>query len=148
VNALAASHGLVYIQTAETWVQTAAEHAKDRPTQTYTYPYYSADAVAVAGRQLYAEVYYPFSSSASYLGTEIFDLDKPSAPIRTIVGLGCLSSGAPGYGMAVFKQYLFEGCIAGRSEAGDVQVYDATKGQMQHPTRVLPGGNVGVAIGP
>jgi hypothetical protein len=148
VAALAASDGLVYIETDEKWVQTAAEHSKTGPPQMYTYPYYSANAVAVDQGQLYAEVLYPAASSLSYVGTEIFKLNQPSTPIRTIVGLDCLSSGAVGYGMAVFQEYLFEGCISGGGEAGDVQVYDSTQSGEQHSIMRLPGGNVGVAIGP
>lgn len=149
VNALAASHSLVYIQTSESWVQSAGEHSTGRGVRYYRYPYYSANGVAIDGRQLYAEVYYPVRRSL-YLGTEVFDLDQPSAPLRLIVGGGChelASGGALGYGVAVFKRYLFESCIDGQP-AGLVQVYDATKSGLQQPIRTLHGGLAGIAIGP
>jgi hypothetical protein len=149
VDALAASHGVVYIQTSETWVQSAAEHSTSHGVSYYRYPYYSADGVVTDAEHLYAEVYYP-SGSSFYLGTEIFDLDQPSGPVRTIVGTGCqvsVSGGALGYGIAVYKQYLFESCIDGQ-QAGVVQVYDSTESGMQRPIRQLHGGLAGVAIGP
>jgi len=150
VDALAASRGNVYIQTSETWVQSAGEHSARRGGSYYRYyPYYSANGVATDAKQLYAEVYYP-SGSSFYLGTEVFDLNQPSAPVRTIIGAGCqvsVSGGALGYGMAVFKRYLYEACIDGQ-QAGVVQVYDSTKSGMQRPVLKLQGGLAGVAIGP
>ena len=104
--------------------------------------------MAVDDTQLYAEVYYP-SRRSFYLGTVVFKLDQPSAPVRTIVGTGCqvaASGGALGYGIAVYKKYMFESCIVG--QAGVVQVYDSTKSGMQRPILQLHGGLVGVAIGP
>ena len=71
--------------------------------------------------------------------------------MRTIVGTGCevsLNGGALGYGLAVYKKYLFEGCIGLDGAAGGVLVYDDTRHGWRKPVLQLPGGDAGVAIGP
>jgi len=152
INALGASHGIVYIQTIQigTGVEGAAEHSSRQPVY-YTYGNnYSSDGVVTGGGDLYAQFYWPVKSGYD-LATAVYHIDRPGSPIRTIVGTGCKvsrSGGALGYGLAVYKKYLFEGCVDANGSAGAVLVYDASKSGDQTPIMRLPGGDTGVAVGP
>jgi len=149
VNWLTAWDGVVYIQTSEKSVESVGQRSNGQGAEEYQYPYYSADGVTTDGTFLYAAVFYQ-EGRTDYLGTYIFDIRRPSAPVRTIIGLGCtvhVSGGALGYGMAVYKHYLFESCIDGK-QSGVVQVYDTAKSGMQRPVMQVRSGLAGVAIGP
>ncbi|MBV8531998.1 MAG: hypothetical protein JO104_11840, partial [Candidatus Eremiobacteraeota bacterium] len=127
----------------------------ERPStkQPVSYAYgnnYSADGVATDGTHLYAQFFWP-AGSLFDLATAVYDIGHPGLPIRTIVGTGCtvsFSGGALGYGLAISKKYLFEGCVDAGGSAGGVFVYDSTKNGPQAPIVELPGGDAGVAIGP
>ncbi len=152
VNALGASRGIAYLQVISLGVGIEAmpEHAQSQPVY-YKYGYnYSADGVATDGGRLYAQFFYRHHNKF-FLATAIYRIGQPGQPMRTIVGTGCkatLDSGALGYGLAVYKSYLFEGCIGLGGAAGAVLVYDATRHGWRKPVLQLPGGNIGVAIGP
>ncbi|MBV9699665.1 MAG: hypothetical protein JO078_06040, partial [Candidatus Eremiobacteraeota bacterium] len=76
---------------------------------------------------------------------------QPGPPIRTIVGTGCKVSrngGALGYGLAVYKKYLYEGCIGIGGLTGSVLVYRSGGNGKERPVETLSGGDAGVAIGP
>ena len=81
----------------------------------------------------------------------MFKLKAPGNAVRTIIGTGCrgsFSGGALGYGLAVYKKYLYEGCIGFNGAGGQVVVYDNTKNGKQRALERLSGGLSGVAIGP
>ena len=85
------------------------------------------------------------------MATAIYRIGHPGNPERIIVGRGCeegLNSGALGYGLAVYKKYLYEGCVGLGGAAGGVLVYDNRRHGWREPVLQLPGGDVGVAIGP
>ena len=106
--------------------------------------------VATDATHLYAQFFEP-KRGGYYLATAIFDIGHPGPPARTLIGTGCTVSrngGALGYGLAVFKKYLYEGCIDAGGGAGVELVYDATKSGPQPPIMQLTGGNIGVAVGP
>jgi hypothetical protein len=153
VNALAATRGVVYIQTENQGIAGVDEHSHKQPVYfTYKRQGNSANGVATDATQLYAQYYWYRRNGGAFLATAVYRLDQPGAPIRSIVGTGCKESfsggGVLGYGLAVYKNYLYEGCIGLGGAAGGVLVYDATKKGMQQPIEQLSGGNGGVAIGP
>jgi hypothetical protein len=153
-DALAASHGVAYIQTSDA-VVGVPEHASGQPT-TFLYPPGegpSSNGVATDWEQLYAAYYAPFRPNGYqfYLAVGEYRLDRPGRPFRVVKGSGCRVSaegGALGYGLAAYKHYLFEQCIDAGGPAGAVLVYDAEKVGWQAPLLELPGGNGGVAVGP
>jgi hypothetical protein len=152
VNALAARRGIVYIETLARGIEGVHEHSPNhQPVYFANGPrYYTANGVATDATQLYGE-YYWLRGSEFFLAAAVYDLDHPGGPIRTIIGTGCrnrVSGGVLGYGLAVYKQYLFEGCIGLGGPAGGVLVYDSSKGGKQAPLLQLRGGDAGVAIGP
>jgi hypothetical protein len=153
VNALSANRGIVYIQTNQlgTGVMGIGEYSSSRRAVFYTYGNdYSSNGVATDATHLYAQFFWP-ANSVYDLATAVYHLDRPGSPSRTIVGTGCTatpSSGALGYGLAVYKKYLFEGCVNAGGSAGAVLIYDSTVNGRQAPIMKLPGGDAGVAIGP
>ena len=152
-NALGASHGIVYIQTLPLGmgIEAAGERSSTQQPVFYTYGYnFSADGITTDGNHMYAQFFWP-DGSLYQLATAVYRIGQPGAPIRTIVGTGCTVSsngGALGYGLAIFKKYIFEGCLDTGGSAGSVLVYDSTKSGMQAPITQVPGGDTGVAIGP
>lgn len=153
IAALGASRGVVYIQIVALGmgVEGVSEHSPSQPPVFYKYGYnFSSDGVATDGTYLYAAFFAPAGSNFD-LGTAVYDIGQPGLPIRTVVGTGCTatpSSGALGYGLAIYKKYLFEGWVGAGGSAGTVQVYDSTKTGPQAPITQVPGGDAGVAIGP
>lgn len=153
LNALAARRGIVYIQTnaSGVGVEGVPEHSPKPPPVFYTYGYnYSSNGVATDATRLYAQFFWP-AGSLYELATAVYYIDQPGPPVRTIVGTGCIVSrngGALGYGLAIYKKYLFEGCLNVGSGNGAVLVYDSTKSGPQAPITQVPGGGTGVAIGP
>jgi hypothetical protein len=151
VEALAANRGTVYIQTIAQGVEGVREHSSGHQPVYFTYGHnYASSGVATDTRHLYAQFFY-LQRRTFLLATAIYRLDRPGAPIRTLIGTGCktsFSGGALGYGLAVYKKYLFEGCIGLDGPAGGVLVYDSTKSGKQAPLELLPGGDAGVAVGP
>ena len=153
LNALGARRGIVYIQTNAigVGVEAVPEHPFNRPPVFYTYGYnYSSNGVATDATHLYAQFFWP-AGSAYDLATAVYYIDQPGPPIRTIVATGCTVSrngGALGYGLAIYKKYLFEGCLNAPGGDGAVQVYDSTKSGPQKPIIAVRGGDTGVAIGP
>jgi hypothetical protein len=152
VNALGASRGIVYFQVNSlgVGVEGVTELPGSGQPVYYSYGYnYSADGVVAYGKDLYAQYFYP-RRGGFFLATAVFSIDPPSL-LRTVVGTGCEVSrngGALGYGLAVHKKYLYEGCLGLGGASGGVVVYDSTKSGKQAPILELTGGNVGVAIGP
>ncbi|MGA8533457.1 MAG: hypothetical protein WB615_05060 [Candidatus Tumulicola sp.] len=151
VKALAARRGIVYIQTVTQGIDGVHEHARNHQPINFADPRgETANGIATDATRLYGE-YYSQPGNELFLAVAVYDLDHAGGPIRTIIGIGCkerASGGALGYGLAVYKQYLFEGCIALGGAAGGVLVYDGSKHGKQAPIMQLPGGNIGVAIGP
>jgi|GEM_PF-3185293 len=153
-NALAARRGIAYIQTTDS-VVGVPEHANGPPV-TFNYPPGegpSSNGVATDATRLFAAYYSAYGPRGEnfYLGVAEYRLDRPGAPFRDVVGTGCSVSaegGALGYGLAVYKRYVFEQCIGAPGPAGAVMIYDAERGGKQPPLMQLPGGNGGVAIGP
>jgi hypothetical protein len=149
--AIAASHGIAYIETYADNVEAEYEIEPSKQPIFYDYGAYEAsDGVATDATHLYAQ-YFWLKGSEFFLATAVFKLDQPGEPIRNIIGIGCrvsFSGGALGYGLAVYKKYLYEGCIDRPGASGGVLVYDNTKNGEQHPLERLTGGNVGVAVGP
>jgi hypothetical protein len=154
VEALAASRGVVYVQqdAVGVGVEAVREHSTDHQPIYYTYgDNYPNSGVATADGHLYAE-YDWVQRRKEYLAAAVFSIGKPGLPLRSIVGTGCEEGinqgGELGYGVAVYKNYIYEGCIGPGGGGGVVIVYDITKNGMQHPIEQLSGGNAGVAIGP
>jgi hypothetical protein len=151
VNALAARRGIVYIQTIVQGTEGVHEHSPNHQPINFANPRgEAANGIATDATRLYAE-YYSQRGNELFLAAAVYDLNHAGSPIRTIIGTGCkesMSGGALGYGLAVYKQYLFEGCIELGGAAGGVLVYDGSKGGKQTPVMQLSGGNIGVAIGP
>lgn len=153
LNALGARRGIVYMQTNATGigVEGVTERPNNQPPVYYTYGNnYSSNGVATDATQLYAQYFWP-ATSLYYLATAVYNIDQPGPPTRTIVGTGCTvspSGGALGYGLAIYKKFLFEGCLNAPGSSGAVLVYDSTKSGMQAPIMSLPGGDTGVAVGP
>ncbi|HEY2555199.1 MAG TPA: hypothetical protein VGI15_08105 [Candidatus Cybelea sp.] len=148
-NALAASHGIVYIETLIDGVQGLHERNGGQPVK-FALSDDAANGVATDSEHLFAQFYY-LQGSTFFLATDVFKLDSPGSPIRTIIGTGCrvsFSGGALGYGLAVYKKYLYEGCIGFNGAGGEVVVYDNTKSGKQRALERLNGGLTGVAIGP
>jgi len=151
-NELGARRGILYVQSLRLGlgVEAIGETNGKQPVY-YTYGYnYSADGVATDDHTLYAQFFQP-RSGGYFLATAEWRIGVPGPPFRTVIGRGCKQSrsgGALGYGLAVYKKYLYEGCIALLGASGGVLVYDLTKGGKQKPIEQLVGGNVGVAIGP
>ncbi|MGA7356296.1 MAG: hypothetical protein WBW76_12780 [Candidatus Cybelea sp.] len=153
VNALGASRGIAYIQLISLGV--GIEAVQERPgseqPEYYRYGYnYSANGVATDRGRLYAQFFYRHHNKF-FLATAIYRIGHPGNPERIIVGRGCeegLNSGALGYGLAVYKKYLYEGCVGLGGAAGGVLVYDNRRHGWREPVLQLPGGDVGVAIGP
>jgi hypothetical protein len=158
VNALGASNGIAYIETLTQGVEGIAEHSKSPGPVYYEYPpgYYVAtsNGVATEGRNLYALFSWFKSEKQSFLATAVYRIDAPGAPIRTVVGVGCTAigsqsnPGAAGYGLAAYKNYVYENCIDTGGANGSVLVYDSAKNGKERPVETLPGGDAGVAIGP
>ncbi|HLY00880.1 MAG TPA: hypothetical protein VKR56_00125 [Candidatus Cybelea sp.] len=151
VNALAASHGIAYIQTLTEGVEAANEDASGKQPSYFTYgSNYSSDGVATDAKHLYAQYYWQ-RGSAYFLATAVFDIGHPGDATRSIIGTGCrgsVSGGALGYGLAVYKNYLYEGCLDFPGQAGGVLVYENTTSGKEKPLEKLPGGDAGLAIGP
>jgi hypothetical protein len=152
VNALFASNGILYIQTLPRGlgIEAIPEVGSGTP-HYYKYGYnFSGDGVATDETHVYAQFFWP-QNYHYLLATDVYLIDKPGTAIRTIVGTGCRVSrngGALGYGLAVYKKYIYEGCVDLPGSAGGVLVYDSTKNGKQGPIEMLPGGDAGVAIGP
>lgn len=140
VNALAASRGIVYIETLDEGVEGLHERspgggnpidfALGRNDE-------AANGLATDAEHLFAEYYY--------------QLDSPGGAVRTIVGTGCrvsVGGGVLGYGLAAYKKYLYEGCIDYGGGGGGVLVYDNTGNGRERPLERLSGGIAGIAIGP
>lgn len=153
VNAVGASRGIVYVQVISLGVgiEGVQERPGSRPPQYYTYGYnYSANGAATDRGRLYAQFFYRHRNKF-FLATAIYRIGHPGNPERIIVGRGCeqnLNSGALGYGLAVYKNYLYEGCVGLDGAAGAVLVYDNRRHGWREPVLQLPGGDIGVAIGP
>ncbi len=153
VNALAASHGIVYIETLDEGVEGLRERSPGggNPIDFALGPGNEpANGVATDAEHLFAEYYDP-QGSTFFLATDVFKLDAPGDAVRTIVGTGCrvsFSGGVLGYGLATYKKYLYEGCIDVGGGGGGVLVYDNTGNGRERPLERLSGGNAGVAVGP
>jgi hypothetical protein len=153
VNALAASHGIVYIEALDGGVEGLRERSPGggNPIDFALGPGNEpANGVATDAEHLFAE-YYDLKGSTFFLATDVFKLDAPGNAARTIVGTGCrvsFSGGVLGYGLAVYKKYLYEGCIGLGGGGGGVLVYDNTGNGRERPLEQLSGGNAGVAVGP
>lgn len=153
VTALGASHGIVYIEAALA-VYGVHERPAARNSSIFSINYPQA-GVATDSEHLYAQDTYEQGSKKRYptwyLETDEFTLDPPGSPIRTIVDADCAyessSYGVAGYGLAVYKKYLYEGCFSGTGPYGQVFVYDRTKSGRQRSLERISGG-LGIAIGP
>jgi hypothetical protein len=153
VASVAASNGIVYIQTLQLGnaIEALPEHSQSKGPVYYSYGYnFSGNGLAIEGAYLYAQFFWP--QGYNYLlATAVFRIDTPGSQIRTIVGTGCKVSrngGALGYGLAAYKNYIYEGCILGGGANGTVLVYDSTGNGKEKPVMTLPDGFIGVAIGP
>jgi hypothetical protein len=157
VNALGASNGIAYIETLTQGVEGTAEHSKEPGPVNYQYPpgryVATSSGVATEGENLYALFSWYQSAKQSFLATAVYRIDKPAA-IRTIIGIGCTAigshsnPGAAGYGLAAYKNYVYENCIDSGGANGSVLVYNSTENGKQRPVETLTGGDAGVAIGP
>jgi hypothetical protein len=153
VNALAARDGIVYIQTLRLGlgIEAVPEVGSSPPPVYYRYGYnFSGDGVATGSTYLYAQFFWP-QGYKYLLATAVYRIGQPGYQIRTVIGTSCQVSrngGALGYGLATYKKYIYEGCIDKGGLVGSVLVYDSTKNGKQKAIEVLPGGNLGVAIGP
>jgi|SRR6516165_1673238 hypothetical protein len=152
VNALGASNGNAYIETLLQVVEGVAEHSRSSGPVFYTFrrSNYASNGVATEGGNLYAQVA-KLIGSEFFLATAVYRTDRPGLPIREIIGTGCMNSrsgGALGYGLAAYKNCIYQGCITVGGNKGSVFVYDSTKDGKQAPVERLSGGATGVAIGP
>ena len=152
VWALAASHRVAYIQTIDEGVQGIHELPSKHGPLSYSYgpSSDSSNGVATDATHLYAD-YFWLEGRTFYQATAIWNLGEPGNPLRAVIGTGCrvsFSGGALGYGLAVYKKYIFQGCIGGDGGAGSVYVYNSSKNGKQKPIERLNGGLAGVAVGP
>lgn len=154
VTALAAdARGQVYVQSLISGVSAVREYPSGGQTVTFN-DGVGGNGLAVDATQLYATyVSGPNRHNAEFLSIDVFSLNGPGNPIRTIIATGCRGAGgdgAPpvGYGLAVQGDLLYEGCTSAPNPLGAVQVYDASRGGRQRPLASVPASGIGVAIGP